>query len=102
MSTNPTPDQVLAEISAMLAVVLSDLGPQRVEITMDTLFTDDLELESIDLVTLAGMLKARWGDRINFAEFIAGKKLEEIIGLTVGQLADYVVDRLRTAELRAS
>ncbi|MEY9944789.1 acyl carrier protein [Kitasatospora sp. GAS1066B] len=94
----PTEPEVLAEITAMLAVVLADYGLNEAEVTMESRFTDDLELESIDLVTLAGQLQERWGERINFAEFIAGMDLEEIIGLTVGRLVSHVVDRLQTAE----
>ncbi|MFE4513468.1 phosphopantetheine-binding protein [Kitasatospora sp. NPDC056783] len=81
----------------MLAAVLEEYGLDDAEVTMETRFTEDLELESIDLVTLAGQLQERWGDRINFAEFLAGMELDEIIGLTVGRLVRHVVDRLRTA-----
>ncbi|WP_280716892.1 acyl carrier protein [Kitasatospora sp. MAP5-34] len=85
----------------MLATVLEEYGlddaEAAAEVTMESRFTEDLELESIDLVTLAGQLRERWGDRINFAEFIAGMELDEIIGLTVGRLVRHVVDRLQTA-----
>ncbi|MFJ2189315.1 acyl carrier protein [Kitasatospora sp. NPDC087861] len=95
----PTEQEILGEIAGMLATVLGEYGLDEAEVTMEARFTEDLELESIDLVTLAGKLQERWGARINFAEFIAGMELEEIIGLTVGRLVGYVADRLRTAEL---
>ncbi|TDU02023.1 acyl carrier protein [Streptomyces sp. 846.5] len=93
----PTEQEVLSEITVMLAALLDEYGLDDAEVTMESRFTGDLELESIDLVTLAGQLQERWGDRINFAEFIAGMELDEIIDLTVGRLVGYVVDRLRTA-----
>ncbi|WP_145909776.1 acyl carrier protein [Kitasatospora viridis] len=80
----------------MLAEVLDEYGLQDAEVTMATRFTEDLELESIDLVTLAGQLQERWGERVNFAEFLAGMELDEIIDLTVGRLVDYVVAQLTT------
>ncbi|WP_370221001.1 phosphopantetheine-binding protein [Kitasatospora sp. MAP12-22] len=82
----------------MLATVLEEYGLDDAEVTMESRFTQDLELESIDLVTLAGQLQERWGGRINFAEFIAGMELDEIIGLTVGRLVHHVVGRLQSAE----
>ncbi|MER8184971.1 phosphopantetheine-binding protein [Kitasatospora sp. NPDC094015] len=82
----------------MLAVVLDEYGLDEAEVTMDARFTEDLGLESIDLVTLAGQLQERWGDRINFAEFLAAMELDEIIGLTVGRLVEHVVARLQPAE----
>ncbi|WUK17198.1 phosphopantetheine-binding protein [Kitasatospora sp. NBC_00374] len=82
----------------MLAAVLDEYGLDEAEVTMEARFTEDLGLESIDLVTLAGRLQDRWGERINFAEFLAGMELDEIIGLTVGRLVGHVVDRLQTVE----
>ena len=83
-------DNVLGEIAEMLRQVLDEYVVDDVEITVDTKFYDDLEMESIDLVALAGLLEERYSGRVNFAEFIADLDLDEIITLTVGQLVDYV------------
>ncbi|WP_442805343.1 acyl carrier protein [Streptomyces sp. GMR22] len=91
---------VLAEISGMLRTMLDEYGLDDIEVTMETRFTEDLELESIDLVTLAGSLEARYGRQVNFAEFVADLELDEIIDLTVGRLVEYVVRCLRAARER--
>jgi acyl carrier protein len=87
-------DTVLGEIDRMLRGILDEYGLDDAEIAMDTKFHDDLELESIDLVTLAGKLEERYGSSVNFAEFIAELELEEIIALTVGKLVEYVATAL--------
>jgi acyl carrier protein len=92
-------DAVLADIAQMLRVLLDEYGLEDVEITMDTKFHDDLELESIDLVGLSGQLRDHYGDQINFAAFIAEKDLEEIIAVTVGELVAFVLDALRGTEV---
>ncbi|MEU7041742.1 phosphopantetheine-binding protein [Streptomyces varsoviensis] len=79
----------------MLRELLAEYGLDDAEIARETTFHDDLELESIDLVGLSGALREHYGDRVNFAAFIAGLELDEIIALTIGQLVDYVVDSLR-------
>lgn len=93
-----SPVVVLEEISCILQRVREEyeLG-DTVEITMRTRFQEDLELESIDLVELAGHLDARYGSRVNFAEFIADLELDEIIQLDVGRLVDFVVACVRPA-----
>lgn len=96
--TQPAPDAVLADITGMLREVLAEYGDDDTAIGMSTTFNRDLELESIDLVTLAGMLEERYGGRVNLAEFLAGMEFEEIIGLTVGRLVEYVVWSLRSAQ----
>lgn len=51
---------------------------------------DDLELESIDLVTLAAHLEERYGERINLADFLAGLDIDSVIALTVGDVVAHV------------
>ena len=91
------PEAVLADIAGMLRVLLEDYGLDDAEINRDTTFHDDLEMESIDLVTLSGSLREHYGERVNFATFIAERDLEEIIALTVGELVRYIVASLRAA-----
>ncbi|MGI5451752.1 acyl carrier protein [Streptomyces sp. CA-249302] len=105
MTTTPHPSSapadeatVLADISSLLARLLEDeYGLDDVEIGMATTFNRDLELESIDLVTLAGLLDEKYGKQVNFAEFLAGMEFDEIIELTVGRLVEYVVQSLKAA-----
>jgi acyl carrier protein len=92
------PGAVLADIAGMLRVLLEEYGFDEAEIARETTFHDDLELESIDLVSLSGSLREHYGDRVNFAEFVADLELDEIIALTVGQLVDFVVASLRATE----
>jgi acyl carrier protein len=94
----PDAATALADISAILRTVLEEYGLDDSEITLDTSFHDDLELESIDLVTLAGLLEERYGGRVNFAEFLADMEFDEIIELTVGRLVEHVVQSLKAAE----
>ncbi|TDO47340.1 acyl carrier protein [Kribbella sp. VKM Ac-2527] len=89
---------VLADIAAMLRGLLEEYGLEDADITMATKFHDDLELESIDLVSLSGELREHYGGRINFAAFIADKELEEIIALTVGELVEFVLTALRNVD----
>jgi len=95
-----SPDTVLAEIAGMLRAILDGYGLDDLEITMATRFHEDLELESIDLVALGGELAGRYGEEVNFAEFIADLELDEIITLTVGRLVDHVVAAVGTAPVR--
>ncbi|MGW7424128.1 acyl carrier protein [Streptomyces sp. NPDC054813] len=91
-------EAVLADLTRMLRTLLEEYGDDDAEIDMSTTFNRDLELESIDLVTLAGLLEERYGKRVNFAEFLAGMEFDEIIGLTVGRLVEYVVWSLKATE----
>jgi acyl carrier protein len=101
VNVQTSPAVVLQEISLILRRVREEYElTDAVEVTMQTTFQEDLELESIDLVELAAQLDARYGSRVNFAEFIADLELDEIIQLTVGRLVDFVVACLSSTPSR--
>ena len=87
---------VLADVDSMLRDVLGDFGPDA-EIAMDTTFRDDLGMESLDVVSLAGRLQARYGNSVNFALFVSTFDVASVGELTVGQLVDYIADSLAKA-----
>jgi acyl carrier protein len=91
------PNAILADVAGMLQSVLGDFGPEA-EITMDTEFRDDLGMESLDVVSLAGRLQARYGDTVNFALFVSTLDVASVGELRVGQLVDYIVVSLDKRE----
>jgi acyl carrier protein len=93
-SATASTDSVLAEVTRMIREILDEYGMDLFAIEAGSSFHGDLEMESIDLVTLAGMLTAEYGDDVNLAEFLADKDLDEVIGLTVGDVVDYVLSRI--------
>lgn len=80
---------ILAEISEMLRAVRDDLDI-GVDITMGSTFRTDLAIESIDIVALAGRLQARYGNDVNFAQFVAGLGLDSVSELRVGELVEFI------------
>ncbi|SDI79296.1 acyl carrier protein [Actinokineospora alba] len=96
----PSQQAVLEEISSMLLRVLDQYGLDDVDITMETTFHDELGLESIDLVTVGSMLTDRYGEQVNLAAFLADLDIDDVIGMRVGLLVDFVrtaLSRLRLA-----
>jgi acyl carrier protein len=85
---------VLDEITTILAGVLGEEFLLDAVVTAETSFSADLALESIEFVALSERLQDRYGARVNLAVFVAGLDIDEIMALTVGQLADYIEAQL--------
>ncbi len=94
---NDTQAEILAGIVDMLRPILDEYGID-VAIDAHTSFHDDLGLESIDLVLLASGLHERYGGRVNLADYFSRLTLDQIIGLTLGDIADFVLDQLAGSE----
>ncbi len=84
-----------------LARLVSEVvGVELVEpITAETSLGQDLELESIELVMLAEQIQREFGERVNFAEWLSGKELDELIQMKVGDIVDYIESCLSSTSM---
>ena len=90
LQSDVSEDAILSCVRRHLGDVIGDPELLFTDITMETKFGSDLELESIEFVALASHLTTEFGDRVNFVEFLSMKDVDEIVSLTVGDLVRYV------------
>jgi len=91
METTSREEEVLATVSGFIREVIGQEWAKDVAITMQTSFNTDLELESIEFVSLAERLYNHYGGRVKFAEWLAEMELDQIIALKVGHLVEFIV-----------
>ncbi|WP_327706020.1 phosphopantetheine-binding protein [Streptomyces decoyicus] len=100
MAADPFPERtrtILAEITGMLVSVVGDELLVVGEITPATTFNDDLALESIEFVALAELLQQRYGSSVDLLGLLAEKDIDQILAMTVGELAVHI-DRATAAD----
>jgi acyl carrier protein len=85
------PEQVLVVVTELIREVIGDEAGLGAPITIETSFNQDLELESIEFVALAEKLQERYGAKVDFAGWLSGMELDRIIGLSVGELVEFIV-----------
>ena len=91
MGLTPYTADVLDVVRDMLVDVI---GPEYLidlTVELDTSFDQDLELESLEFVALAERLLQHYGGQVDFVAWLATMELDEIIGLTVGDLVAFIV-----------
>jgi acyl carrier protein len=91
-------DAILAYVRRHLGAVIGDPELFHTEITKNTTFSGDLELESIEFVALADQLRTEFGERVNFVAFLAKKHVDDMVALTVGDVVRYVAASLQDRE----
>lgn len=96
MSITPTLDlsTIVDDITALLVDVIGDEFLLDADVTPETTFSHDLELESIEFVALAEKLQERYAGRVDFTAFLAGLEIDEILALSIGQLAGHIARSL--------
>ncbi len=90
MNHNNDATQILATVEELISEVVGDELLLDGPMTMDTSFSSDLELESIEFVALAELLQNRYGGDLNFVDWLSNKELDEIIALKVGDLVTFI------------
>ena len=53
---------------------------------------NDLDMDSIEVVTLAEKIKSTYGEDVDFAMWLSGLEINEIITLTVERIARFIVE----------
>ena len=92
-------DMTPADMAGALAAATGDDSLLSADIGATTTLEGDLCFDSLDLAALGAVLRDRYGTTIDLVGYVAGLDIDEIIGLTVGDVADYV-NRYRQAQLR--
>ncbi|MFC7450883.1 phosphopantetheine-binding protein [Rhodococcus daqingensis] len=90
MTADGTDTRVFDEVVCMLTEVIGADFLLDVEITGSTTFNDDLAMESIEFVALGEKLQQRYGERVNFVEFVADMDLDEIMAMNMDRLVSYI------------
>jgi len=80
----------VGDMAEALVAATADESLLQAGITNATQLERDLCLDSVDLAALAAVLRDRHGRAVNLTGYVAGLDVDEIIGLTVGDVADYV------------
>ena len=87
--------EIVATIARHIHEIIGEEDDFAVEIGADTSFSEDVEIESIEFVALAERLQATYGERIDLIAWLGELDLDEIIDLTVGELAEFIDACLR-------
>lgn len=85
-----TIDEILEVLTGFIHKVIGEDYIDDIDIDRDTTFADDLEMESIEIVEFAEMIRDYYGERVDFAQWISGMELDDIIELTIGEVGDYI------------
>ena len=86
---------VLETVAGFIKEVINEEWIEDTPITMETSFSADLELESIEFVALAEKMQDHYGDEVDFVEWMSTMELDQIIALRVGQVVEFIESRRR-------
>jgi acyl carrier protein len=85
------------DVAEALVAVTGDESLLSTGINAATRLEGDLRLDSLDLAALSQLLREKHGAAVDLAGYVAGLDIDQIIGLTVADVAAYVTGCLQCA-----
>jgi acyl carrier protein len=85
---------IIRDITAVIREAVAEDWIQEFEIGANTSFNDDLDLESIEFVTIAAGLQQYFGEQIDLIGWLSTKSFDDLITLRVGNIAEFVSNSL--------
>jgi acyl carrier protein len=82
--------RVLQELTGMVLDVTGEGGQWAAGVSAASRLEGDLHLDSLEFAALGELLRQAYGDQADLAAFVAELDIDEIIGLTIGDLAAQV------------
>lgn len=83
-------EQLLAEMIALLQKVTGEDSRWADQIDSATRLEKDLYLDSLEMAALCELARQAYGDEVDLAAFVSALDIDQIIGLTVGELVTQV------------
>ena len=85
---------IVRDITAVIRKAVAEDWIQEFEIGANTSFNDDLDLESVEFVTIAAGLQQHFGEQIDLIGWLSTKSFDDLITLRVGNIAEFVSNSL--------
>jgi acyl carrier protein len=93
-ATDEKLQDILDVVAGDIRAVVGEEWAEDIEISMDTSFVDELEIESVEMVALSERLQERYGESIDLASWLAAKEMDELIALRVRDLVEHLAARV--------
>ncbi|MDR1402201.1 MAG: acyl carrier protein [Tannerellaceae bacterium] len=83
---------VFKQLSKFVGDIIGDDVIEQIGISQESIFTKNLEMDSIEIVAFAEKVKQKYGREIDFISWISGMEFQKLYNLSIGQVVDYIVN----------
>lgn len=95
MDTTPTTKQMSSEaifnlLQQFITEVIGEEFVEEMEITPESSFAKDLEMDSIEIVSFSEKVKASFGEHIDFTGWLSNMDLDQLINLRLKDITHYI------------
>lgn len=83
-------EEIFAVLKTFITEVIGEEFVEDMDITRESSFTRDLEMDSIEIVSFSEKVKAHFGENIDFTGWLSGMDLDQLINLKLDDIINYI------------
>lgn len=83
-------DEIFDLMKQFITEVIGEEFVEEMDITPESSFTKDLEMDSIEIVSFSEKIKQHFGEQIDFTGWLSSMDLDQLIDLNLGTIINYI------------
>jgi acyl carrier protein len=83
-------DEIFDLMKQFITEVIGEEFVEEMDITQESSFTKDLEMDSIEIVSFSEKIKVHFGEQIDFTGWLSSMDLDQLINLNLGMIINYI------------
>ena len=83
-------EELFTLLKGFITEVIGAEFVEEMDITPESSFTKDLEMDSIEIVSFSEKIKAHFGDQIDFTGWLSSMDLDQLINLDLSMIINYI------------
>lgn len=85
-------EELFTLLKGFITEVIGEEFVEEMNITPESSFTKDLEMDSIEIVSFSEKIKAHFGDQIDFTGWLSSMDLDQLINLDLSMIINYIYE----------
>ena len=83
-------EEIFSLLKQFITEVIGEEFAEEMDISMESSFNKDLEMDSIEIVAFSEKIKAHFGDKIDFTGWLSDMDIDQLIGLKLGMIVKFI------------
>jgi acyl carrier protein len=83
-------EEIFAVLKTFITEVIGEEFVEEMDISRESSFTRDLEMDSIEIVSFSEKVKAHFGENIDFTGWLSGMDLDQLINLKLDDIIKHI------------
>jgi len=85
-------EAVFNQLKQYIADIIGEDVVEQIGVTQESIFTKDLEMDSIEIVSFAEKVKGKYGREAEFISWLSSMEFQDLLNLSAGQVTEYIAN----------